>query len=109
VITRAKLCPECIREVGPPTHADVGFLVYGIAEGETIVRQWNPDFAHHSVVQARKHLDEQPGLPCIHRVTPVDPTTSSRVAPDIWVRSTPKIDFARYAVDYAKVSCMEPA
>jgi hypothetical protein len=100
MITRAKFRPECIREVGPPTH-EKGFLIHGIADGEAIVRQWNPDFAHYS-------LNWLP-FKCIHKVTPVDPENSKPAGPIIWVRSIPKIDFARYAVDYAENSCAEPA
>jgi hypothetical protein len=77
-----------------------GFLVYGIAEGETCVRLWNPEFANNNLTAAQKRLD--PNFPCIHKVQVVDPFTSKlvRIKP-IWVRSPAKINFARYAVDYA--------
>ena len=76
-----------------------GYLLYGIAEGETCVRLWNPWFAHGTMKAAYNHLN--PAFCCIHKVTVVDPETShptmKRV---IWFRAPMKRDFARYAIDY---------
>jgi hypothetical protein len=78
-----------------------GYLIHGIAEGETVVRLWNPWFAHGTAIAAYNHLN--PTWCCIHRVTVVDPCTCLPTIPKvIWFRSLPKIDFARYAKCYRR-------
>lgn len=76
-----------------------GFLIHGIAEGETCVRLWNPWFAHGTAIAAYNHLN--PNWCCIHKVTVVDPTTSQPTMKRvIWFRSLERKSFARYAKDY---------
>lgn len=78
---------------------DHGSLIYGIAEGETVVRCWNPDFLHGTLPAARKRVSKD--FPCVHKVTPVDPCTAWPVGRAVWACSLAKKDFARYAVDLA--------
>jgi hypothetical protein len=76
-----------------------GFLIHGIADGETCVRLWNPWFAHGTMKSAYNHLNPQ--FCCIHKVTVVDPETSQpTMRRFIWFRAPMKRDFARYAIDY---------
>lgn len=75
-----------------------------IADGETIIRHWNPELIHGTLSAARKRLSKS--FPCVHRITPSDPTTHlPTTRRRYWAVAPPKIDFARYAKDYA---CAEP-
>jgi hypothetical protein len=82
--------------IQPTEH---GFVVHGIAEGETVVRCWNPDFLHGTLPAAQKRVTKD--FPCVHKVTPVDPETAKPVGRAVWACSLAKKDFARYAVDLA--------
>ena len=79
-----------------------GYLIHGIAEGETCVRLWNPWFAHGTAKAAYCRLN--PEWCCIHKVTIVDPDTCKpTMGRVIWFRSLMKRDFARYAKDYRPI------
>jgi len=86
--------PEISRHKTPE-----GFLIHGIAEGETVVRLWNPWFAHGTSMAAYNHLN--PNWCCIHKITVVNPYTGSpTMRRTIWFRSLMQKSFARYAKDY---------
>jgi hypothetical protein len=78
---------------------DGNIQIAAIADGETCVRYWSPYLMHGTKAAALKRTDER--FPCVHRVIPVDPTTCMPVGKPRWTTACRKIDWARYAVDYA--------
>jgi hypothetical protein len=87
--------PRCQRAI-----ASNGVQIAAIANGETCVRYWSPWLIYGTKAAALKRTDER--FPCVHMVTPVDPTNCRPVGPSRWSVACRKIDWARYAIDYAQ-------
>ena len=82
-----------------------GAQIAAIADGETCVRYWNPHLMHGTKAAAIRRTDAN--FPCVHRIIPVDPETSMPVGKPRWTVACRKIDFARYATDYAALAAAE--
>ncbi len=80
--------------------SDGAVQIAAIADGETCVRYWTPHLMHGTKAAALKRINER--FPCVHRIVPVDPQTNMPVGRPRWTVSCCKIDWARYAVDYAQ-------
>ena len=93
---------RCVRLI-PGTERCV--QIAAIADGETCVRWWSPHLLHGTCAAAIRHTTKD--FPCVHRIIPVDPTTSMPVGKPRWTVACQKIDWARYAVDYAEAARAE--